>query len=443
MIKNKTILLVSAFIFLSGCSKTSSLFEKKDETRAQGDRISVLELQKNLIADTPLEKGETFKIPQPWNNIAWPQAGGYPNHVMHNLALAENIKLRWKKNIGKGSTQELPLTAQPIVAAGKIFTLDAQSRLSAFNAASGKKIWDRKLKNKKEDDAVISGGIAFAHKRLYVTTGYDEIISINPENGETYWKKRLPAPARAAPSAVNGRVFVSTLDSKLTAFSAKDGSNLWTYSGISESAGLLSAASPAVNNDIVVPVFSSGEVTALRVENGSVAWSDNLADIRNHGSGIEALSDIAAMPLSSNGITVAISFGGKIAAIEERSGNRLWQLDISSAQTPWLAGETLFVISAENQLIALNIKNGAVHWIEQLPSFSDKKRKKPISWTAPLMASGRLILAGSHGRVIEVNPNTGEINKTIKTKKNVQITPLIAQNMLFMLAEDGTLLAYQ
>lgn len=441
--KNKAALFITALVLLNGCSLGSGLFQKKEEPALEGERISILELQKSLIADTPLAEGEVFKIPQPWNNIAWPQAGGYPNHTMHNLALSENIKLRWKADIGKASTEELPLTAQPIVAAGKVFTLDAQSKISAFNAASGKKLWSKKLHKKKEDDPVISGGIAFAHKRLYVTTGYDEIIALSPNDGTTLWKKRLPAPARAAPSALNGRVFVSTLDSKLTAFNAKDGTNLWTYSGINERAGLLSAASPAINNDIAIPAFSSGEVTALRVENGSVAWSDNLANVRRRDSGMESLAAVAAMPVVNRGIIVAISFSGKLVAIDERTGNRLWQKEISGSQTPWLAGETLFILSSDNQLIALNLWSGAIHWVNQMPAFADKKRKKPIRWTGPIMGSERLILAGSHGKMVEINPNTGDIIKTIKTKKNVQIPPLIAQNMLYILAEDGTLMAYQ
>lgn len=442
--KNKTALCITALALLSGCSIGSGLFSKtENETPIEGERISILELQKSLSADTPLAEGETIRMPQPWNNIAWPQAGGYPNHTMRNLALAENIKLRWKAKIGRGSSDELPLTAQPIVAAGKVFTLDSHSRLSAFNINTGKKLWDIKLHKKKEDDAVISGGVAFAHKRLYVTTGYDEVIAINPENGEILWKKRLPAPARAAPSALNGRVYVSTLDSQLTAFNAKDGTNLWTYSGINEGSGLVAAASPAINNDIVIPAFASGEITALRVENGSVAWSDNLANLRKYGSGLEGLSAISAMPLVNRGIIVAISFGGKIAAIDERSGNRLWQKEISGSQTPWLAGETLFVLSSDNQLIALNVTNGGVHWIKQMPAFADKKNKKPIRWTGPIMGSQRLILASSHGKMIEINPSTGEIIKTTKTKKNVQISPLISQNMLFLLSEDGTLMAYQ
>ena len=59
------------------------------------------------------------------------------------------------------------------------------------------------------------------------------------------------------------------------------------------------------------------------------------------------------------------------------------------------------------------------------------------------MANNKLILAGSHGEVMEISADTGETSRIIKTKKNVQISPVIANGMLFLLAEDGTLSAYQ
>lgn len=445
MLNKKTLLIVSLSFVLTGCTSVTGLFTSSEEEETiQGKRISVLELQKSLKAETPLEEGQVLDLPDKWNNLAWPQAGGYPNHTMHNLSLGEDLKRIWSTKIGRGSSDDLPLTAQPVAAAGKVFTLDSRARLSAFDATTGKKVWDKKLSNKDEDDPVITGGVSFAHKRLYVTNGYDEVMSIEPEDGEIIWRKHLSAPSRAAPTAINGRVFVSTVDSKLTAFSAKDGSNLWAYSGIEESAGLLATASPAANNDIVIPAFSSGEVTALRVENGAIAWSDNLAKIRKIGGGKESLADIAAMPLVDRGIVIAISFSGKLVAIDERTGNRIWQRNISGIQTPWIAGTNLFVLTSDNQVIAINMVNGSIYWIKELAKFeNEKKKSKPLHWHGPLMASDRLLLAGSDGKIIEMDPNTGDITKTTKTKKTIRISPIIAQKTLYILAEDGTLVAYQ
>ena len=117
---------------------------------------------------------------------------------------------------------------------------------------------------------------------------------------------------------------------------------IWEYQGISEMTGLTGTASPAADSDIVVPAFSSGEIYALRIENGSVAWSDNLSPIRRY-SGMDDLVEIRGLPVIAREVVIAISFGGRMVAIDEVSGQRGWQRDVGSAEMPW---------SAENKLPA-------------------------------------------------------------------------------------------
>ena len=269
---------------LAGCSTVGDMFTDDDRPPLEGERISVLELQRTLEPDDASLSEQGLLAPAPWKNAFWTQAGGSPNHSIQNLDLPEGqLELAWEADIGDGSTDELPLTAQPILVDGQIFTLDTDSLLSAFNAENGDLIWEKDVRDPEEDDPVISGGISYAAGILYVTNGYDEVLAVRPPDGEILWRKRIPAPSRAAPTIMDGRLYVTTLDNRLLALNAANGSLLWDYQGLSESAGLVGAASPAANRDVVVPVFSSGEVSALRVENGSVAWSDNLSSIRRLG----------------------------------------------------------------------------------------------------------------------------------------------------------------
>ncbi len=446
MMKNKTIPIVLSVLLLNACSSVSGMFAGKGEpSTLEGERISVLELQKKLAPDDASKEGQQIMLPRSWANASWSQAGGHPNHIMQNLSLPNpKLKRVWSSSIGAGSSKNMPLTAQPITANGVVYTLDTKSRLTAFNAETGKRIWKVNIEKKGEDNTVIGGGISFAYNTIYATNGYDEVLAIDSQNGDIRWRKPLPSPSRAAPTVLNGRVFISTINSRLVALNAKDGASLWEYSGISEMAGLLGAASPAANNEIVIPVFSSGEITALRVENGSVAWSDNLSNIRSYGGGIESISDIKALPVLGNGFVIAMSFGGKLVAIDERSGARIWQRDIGGSQTPYVSGSHVYVLSSENQLIALNLSNGAIAWINELQRFEDKKnRDDPISWSAPIMASGAIILAGSHGYLAKINAVSGKVIQMIKTKKNVQIPPIIANETLYLLSENGNLIAYR
>lgn len=445
MMNKKTILCISSALILSSCSSIGSLFGGKEkEVPLEGERISVLELQKGLNADVSLAENYELNISEAWVNSAWPQAGGYPNHLMNNLSVTPgNFNKIWGTDIGSGSSKSIPLNAQPVVNGDEIYTLDTSSRLRAFNAKNGRKIWEIDVSKDDEDDDVISGGVSYAHNTLFVTNGYDEVLAISPETQEILWRKRLPSPSRAAPTVIGGRVFVSTVDSRLVTLGAKDGKNLWEYIGIGEMTGLLGAASPGADNTVVVPVFSSGEITALRVENGSVAWSDNLANISRLGGGLESLSDIKAMPVISQGRVIAISFSGKMVSIDQATGARIWQRDIAGSQTPWVSNSIVFVLSSNNELVSLSLIDGRIFWVKQLPRFENDDQDDPIRWTGPVMANGKLLLAGSHGEIAEIDAKNGNVIRIIKTKNNVQIPPIIANGTLYLLSENGTLNAYQ
>lgn len=433
--------LAVAVLSLSACS---SWLGDDEPPPLAGKRVSILEMQKNVEPDDAALTAQGFVAPAVWKNDFWPQAGGYPNHAMQNLSLnSGELKKLWNVNIGAGGNKRLPLLAQPIVVDGRIFTLDTESHLAAFDARSGRKIWGTNVRDRQEDDPVIGGGIAYSNGRLYATTGYDEILSLNPQDGKIVWRLALPSPSRAAPTVMDTRLFVVTLDNRLLALDAANGQLLWEYSGIDEATGLVGAASPAATSNIVIPAFSSGELVALRVENGSVAWSDNLASVSGSDS-LDSISDIRALPVLDRGLVVAISFGGKLVAIEERTGTRVWQRDIGGSETPWVVGNSVFVLSSDNELVALGRDTGAIRWVQRLSRFQDhEKREGAITWTGPVLAGGRLILVGTGGRMVEISPNDGKILRKSDVGKTVTIAPVVAGDTLYLLADDGTLMAYK
>jgi outer membrane protein assembly factor BamB len=425
---------------LTACS---SWLGDKPKDPLPGERLSVMQLQKTLEPENTALKGEGFVAPAPWTNEFWPQVGGYSNHAMQHLELAPEPRKIWSIDIGSGSTKTNPLTAQPIIVDNRVYALDTDGQLSAFDAETGKRLWKIFVGATDEDDTVIGGGLAFSNGTLYVTNGYDELLALKPDDGTQFWRVKLPAPARAAPTILDQRVFVVTLDNRLIALDAQDGKALWTYRGVNENAGLLGAASPAVNRDIVIAPFSSGEIFAIRIENGSVAWSDNLAPPLRLG-GVGGLADIRALPVMDRGLVIAMSYAGRLVAIDERSGARVWQRDIGGEETPWVAGNTLFVLTKDAQLVALGRDNGAIRWVTQLDRFEDATmREGTIVWTGPVLAGGRLIVAGSKGRMLDIAPDTGKINRSWSVKDTPAVPLSIANKTLYVLTRDGTLSAWR
>ena len=433
------ILFTTALATLTSCS----LFESDKKAPLPGKRISVLELQKNLDPMDVGMKAENFIAPEPWKNEFWPQAGGYPNHAMQNLALNPGpLKKIWSADIGEGNQDKLPLVAQPVVFEKRVYTLDTEATVRCFDLMTGKEIWDQSVRPKKEDEDVITGGIAFSNGMLFVTTGYNELRALNPADGKTVWKVKMSSPSRAAPSLLNDRVYVITLENKIIAFNAADGKQLWDYQALAEMSSIVGAASPAVNNDLVVPAFSSGEIIALRADNGSVAWNDDLSPTTRVG-GIAALPDIQGLPVLDKDLVFAISFGGKMVAIDQKSGQRVWQKELSGTDTPWIAGNMIFVITANSELVGLSRDTGAIAWVKPLAGFVSDEMKGDLQWNGPVMAGGRLIVTGPDATLLEVNPTNGEIIRRMKTGDTIAVTPVVASGVLLLLTQEGKLLAYQ
>ncbi len=436
------LLITGTALLLSACSVFDSEPDKKP---LAGERISILDLDRELRPSATVNAADVIIIPKAIKNSAWPQNGGYPDHVMQNLVLAESAQIQkiWKSSIGRGATKDLPLTAKPVIGDGKIFTLNTKSGVRAFHDQTGKMIWETNVKHLSEEDSVISGGVAYDKGALYVTSGYNEVLALVADTGDIKWRTKISAGSRAAPTIKNGRVFVTALNNNVIALDATSGKTIWEYEGVGETTGLLGAASPTVDDQIAVAALSTGDLVALRVENGSVVWSDSLSNSLRLG-GMAGLSDIRALPIMNGDMLVAISFGGKMVAYDKRNGAILWQKEISGAETPWMAGNTLYVISSNHKLIAMNAINGEILWISNLPKYkAPEDREGLLTWVGPVMGGGRLMTVGTHGQVNEYNPISGEITKQWTVKERLKSSPIIAGGGLYFLSLDGSLIAYR
>jgi outer membrane protein assembly factor BamB len=405
-----------------------------------GKRLSVLSHDQTITPDPEAADAEIL-LPPPSINPDWPQAGGYANHAMHHLEVGDLLKEVWSADIGAGIGDAERIVASPIVASGVIYAVDAETQVSAFNAQTGARIWSVNPTPDDEDEGHISGGIAFEDGRIFLTTGFAQVIALDAKTGKELWRRSLDGPMRAAPTVRGGRLFVITLDNKLYALNAKTGETLWSYTGTAEVATLLGEASPAVDEGVVVAPFSSGDLVALRIESGRVVWTDSLTSARRTDA-VSTLSQIRGRPVIDRGRVYAISHGDSMVAIDLRNGQRIWDKSIGGMESPWIAGDFLFLLTNDWDLICLSRNNGRVFWVRSLPRFEDEEDKKdPITWTGPILASDRLIVTGSQGEALAVSPYTGKILGRQELPDGVAVAPVVANGMVYVLTNDAELVA--
>ncbi len=422
---------------LAGCG----WFDSKKQP-LPGERISVLSLDRRLEPDPALAK-TPIALPRPVVNPDWPESGGYPNHAMQHLALPGRLTQVWKTSVGEGSSRYSHVLSQPVVAKGRVYAMDGAVQVSAIDAATGNQLWRVDLKPKGDLGNAFGGGLAVWNKRLYASTGYGQVLALDPGDGKVIWRKDVGAPVRGGPTVADGRVFVVTVENELVVLAADDGRRLWSHNGIPETSTLLGAASPAVQGEVVVVPYTSGELFALTVENGHPVWSDNLASARNVDA-VAALADIRGRPVIDRGRVYAASHSGRLAAIDLRTGDHVWEQDIGTTHGPWIAGDYLYVLSNNGELVSLTRNDGKVRWVRQLPRFENAKKKEdPIEWAGPVLGGDRLIVLASDGWALSVSPYTGEPLGRQEMPAGAFLEPVIADNTLYVLTDDATLSAYR
>ena len=421
---------------LSGCG----VFEKK-KVALEGERVSVFAGRGELEPDKDTQ-GIVVTLPAPVVNDSWPQSGGFANYAMQHLAVGASPQVIWTANIGKGSTSTRVLTTPPVIADGKVFTKDAESTVSAFEAGTGKVLWSVTLKPEKgRDGDEFGGGLAWYGGRLFVTTGFAEVFSLNPANGEEVWHSRVSAPVRGAPLVFGDRVFSTSIDNKLHAMAAVDGSDLWSFSGLTEVAGYVGGNSPAGSAEYIVAPFTSGELVCLRLDNGRTVWNEsvvgnNRGELRAFGN----LADIRGRPVIDRGLVYAMGSAGQVSAFDLRTGQRKWDRSIGGSQTPWAAGDFVFVVTGSADVAALSRDSGKVKWATPLTQYLDEKRTKPIQWGGPVLAGDRLLVAGTTGELLAISPYNGEIMGKVDMKAPVRLAPVVSNGTIYVLTDNGELI---
>jgi outer membrane protein assembly factor BamB len=331
--------------------------------------------------------------------------------------------------------------AQPVVAGGIVYVMDSDAVVSAFEVAGGRRVWRFDTRKDEDDSSNVGGGLAIDQGTLYAVNGLAELVALDAAKGTVRWRSNFGAPTRSAPTVVEGRLFVTTIQDRMLALATDDGRQLWSYQAANPATSLLGRPAPAYTDGLVVGGFGSGELATLHAESGTPVWTDTLTT--SVGSrGLGDVSAVRGLPVVSDGKVYAMSVGGLAAAIDLPSGRRLWEREVAGEDSPWAAGSWLFIVSLEQKIAALNRDDGRVAWVTELPRWEDpEKQKDPITWFGPLLAGDRLVVAGTNNQALAVSPYTGEILGQQKLSGAASLGPIVAGGTVFVVTDDGRLLA--
>jgi outer membrane protein assembly factor BamB len=433
-------IIVAAALAAGGCGVFG---HKKPSTPVLGQRIAVLATESDVSVD-PATAALPMSLPAPVVNPAWSQSGGNASKAMGHVALGSSLTQAWEVSIGQGTSLAARLAAAPVVADGRVYTIDTLATVRAFDAQTGAPLWRTQFGTEKgNSSALFGGGLAYNSGRIYATNGLGFVAALDATNGGVAWQVRPGGPLRGSPTVAADAIYVMSQDNQIYSLKLEDGSTNWSAAAALEIAGIFGVASPAYAQGTVVAGFSSGELNAYRYENGRVVWQDALARTSIRTS-VSSLSDIDADPVVDNGQVIAIGQGGRMVAMELITGQRMWELNLAGISTPAVVGDWVFVVTSDAKLMAIARTDGKIRWITQLPDFRKEKSKTgPINYAGPILAGGRLILTATNGAIIFANPDTGAIEGQTSVKSSISLPPVVANNGLYVLDDDGRLHAFR
>lgn len=449
-------LLLTAAVAVSGCSTVNRLnpFKKDDgpqEVASEGERIAVVAADQTLEVSEAL-KGADFFLPEPAAVADWPLPGGNPEQSVPHAIGGGNLSVAWKRGFGKGSGGGAHVTAPPVAAGGKIFVMDGEARITAFDARSGSEVWSTNIRpdNRRDKDG-FGGGLAVADGKVYAASGYRVVAQLDANTGAVGWRTQTAQPIHGAPTVAAGRMFVVAVDNTLLTFETATGQASWNYQALSESARILAASSPAVSGDTVVAAFGSGELVALRTGNGNDLWNEGLSRA-NRNNALSEIRDIPGRPVIYQGDVFAVSHSGVFAATDLRTGQARWSLPVVGISSPLPAGDVVYVVSKGGEVICVARETGQIYWITDLGKGRETRTggifglgKKHFTirpvWSSPLLASNKLLVAGATGELVALNPKTGAVEKTMKLGGATLIGPIAVDGTVYVVTDEAQLIA--
>jgi outer membrane protein assembly factor BamB len=429
---------------LGGCKGGLFGGDKDKTTPTVGNRVPILSRIESGAEVDPALASISVVLPPARTNPEWAQPGGSASKSYGHLVLAAEPTKVWTAKVA-GSTNRMRLAAAPVVGGGKLFAEGTDGVIVAFDKATGARLWERGDGDMTKDQApsAFGGGVSFEGGKLYATNGVGDVKALNADTGEVLWKVKPAGPLRGSPTIAFDELFVMTQDNQLISLSTKDGSLIWDESGSTTQSGVFGVAAPAAGQGTIVAGYSSGELSAYRYENGRVLWSDALART-NISNSVGTITDIDADPIIDSGRVYALGQGGRMAAYELVTGQRIWELNLAGISTPAIAGEWIFTLTDDARLLAIARSSGRVRWISQLRGFKDEKDKEgPIFWTGPVLAGGQLWVASSRGELWRVSAAEGSASLFADLGAAVSLPPLVADGMLFVLDDNGTIHAWK
>ena len=214
--------------------------------------------------------------------------------------------------------------------------------------------------------------------------------------------------------------------------------------------GLLGGASPAVDGQLAVLPFASGEVLGVLARNGLTVWGTAVTGGRRDVAR-NNIVDISGDPVIDGDVVYASNQAGRTIRLDSRTGERAWTIAEGSYGPAWPVGGSVFLLSDEGALVRADAATGELLWLVQLPElFPNPRLVRPRQAVQDggLLRTGarrRAALGGGRRRAAARASvrRTARRWRSCRCPAGAAAGPAVAGGVMYVVTQDGQLLAFQ
>jgi outer membrane protein assembly factor BamB len=444
--KSKTLGWLTALAFLAACSEADPILPGKREGLRE---VLSTDLAEAATSEVVGASGPNVAAPASFPgaraNAEWPQRIGTPATRAAHPALSPAPRLIWSASIGAGDGARRRITADPVVAGGRIFAMDADALVSA-HAPGGAALWTSSLVPATDSPSDGSGGgLAYGDGKLFASTGFGRITALDSATGATVWEQKLLETATATPTVAGDLVYVVAGDGTAWALDTDTGRIEWQLTAAPNINNVLGGPAPAVSDKYVVFAFGSGEVQGAFRKGGLRLWDAAIAGQRD-GLAQSRVTDITGDPVIVGDRVYVGNQSGRMAALRLANGERIWTANEGPMSPVWATSDSVYLVSDKNELVRLRAADGSRVWGTKLPLFVKEKPKRQAEVFAhygPIMAGGQLVVASNDGFLRFFDPVTGGLRNSVAVPGGATTNPVVAGGVLYVVGANGQLHAFR
>ena len=321
-----------------------------------------------------------------------------------------SISTVWSKKIGQG-VGEKALRIEPKIHGKRVISASPDGKVKSHFAGSGKEVWTVDIKDIFEEQNfsselagnldVLTGGVEANSEHIFVCSATGHLFALNQIDGSFAWRASISSESLSPPRVDNDLLVIQTIDGKVAAYDASDGSKRWEYAAKIPPLTLRGTSTPAVYEDIVIAGFSNGRIAFITRDDGLAAY-EQIIGVPEGVSDLEKLVDLDGKMAIENNVLYIAGYQGRLIAIDLRAGEILWEKEASSLVGVSVGFGNVYLISADGKVIAYNGTNGREVW--RVEALLNRNLNAPLvtgSFLAFTDFEGYLhLLAQSDGRFV-------------------------------------------